>query len=128
MIRRLVVTILAACAAASLLVASLATTASAATKVVPLSAGAFHTCALTPSGGAMCWGSGGDGTLGIGAPPGGFPSDSNVPIAVNGLGSGVAAIAAGSYHTCALTTGVRRSAGATTRGDSLATTRRRRAI
>ena len=99
MIRKSLLAIVVA-AALSATATAAASTADAGTKIVPLSAGTFHTCGLTPSGGAMCWGAGGDGALGNG-----LTSDSKVPVGVTGLGGGVAAIAAGWYHTCALTTG-----------------------
>jgi alpha-tubulin suppressor-like RCC1 family protein len=65
-------------------------------------AGARHTCGLTTTGAVKCWGSNQFGQLGDGST---FPVDRPVPATVSGLGSGVAAIAVGGYHACALTTG-----------------------
>ncbi|NLT36147.1 MAG: chromosome condensation regulator RCC1, partial [Gaiellales bacterium] len=71
--------------------------------VASLSAGYSHTCAVTTGGAAKCWGGGGHGELGDGTS--GLDADKTTPVDVSGLGSGVAAVSAGGYHTCALTTG-----------------------
>jgi alpha-tubulin suppressor-like RCC1 family protein len=67
--------------------------------VAAIAAGSGHACALTTAGAALCWGDNSDGQLGNNS-----TTQSNVPVAVSGLSSGVAALAAGQYHTCALTT------------------------
>ncbi|MBS0582866.1 MAG: hypothetical protein JSS42_07175, partial [Proteobacteria bacterium] len=54
-----------------------------------ISAGGFHSCALTTAGGVTCWGDNSNGRA-------------NVPTALSS--GGVAAISAGFLHTCALTT------------------------
>jgi len=68
--------------------------------VPPIATGYFHTCAVTAAGGVVCWGYNGSGQLGDGT-----YENSLTPTPVFGLASGVAAVAAAPYHTCAVTSG-----------------------
>jgi alpha-tubulin suppressor-like RCC1 family protein len=66
--------------------------------VVAISAGIDHTCALTETKGAMCWGRNFWGQLGNGT-----TSNQRTPVTVSGTATGLAAISVGHEHTCALT-------------------------
>lgn len=68
--------------------------------VAVIAAGGGHTCAVTTAGGVLCWGANASGQLGDGT-----TEDRKTPVAVQGLGSGVSALAAGSAHTCAVLDG-----------------------
>ena len=66
-------------------------------RVVALSAGGAHTCAVLSGGELRCWGRNVRGQLGNGSA---LPS--RAPVAVGGLGR-VVSVAAGAQHTCAAT-------------------------
>lgn len=68
--------------------------------VQSITAAGSHTCAIV-NGGVQCWGSNSNYQLGLGN----NNMNSLVPAPVVGLGSGVSAIAAGGYHTCAIING-----------------------
>jgi alpha-tubulin suppressor-like RCC1 family protein len=79
--------------------ASAATTPASVLSIVPvpLSAGKYHTCAVTNSGGIRCWGQNEHGQLGNGT-----TGKRSLPVEVVGLPAKVKAPAAGVWHTCAL--------------------------
>lgn len=67
--------------------------------VASIAAGADHTCAVTTTGAAFCWGSNTYGHLGNST-----TTNSLVPVSVTGLSTGVARIVNGQYFTCSVTT------------------------
>lgn len=70
------------------------------TNVKAMAMGERHSCVLLTSGGIKCWGGGYEGQLGF------MPENAQTssPTDVPGLTSGVAKIAAGVYHSCAVLT------------------------
>jgi len=68
-------------------------------EVTQLALGETHTCAVTTTGGVMCWGANESFQLGNGT-----STDSSTPVAAVGLSSGVRSVSVGSWHSCALTT------------------------
>lgn len=67
--------------------------------VVALGLGSSHSCAVTAAGAVYCWGSNGEGQLGIGNSDG----TRLLPAPVQGLPGSVTRVTAGIAHTCALT-------------------------
>lgn len=66
-----------------------------------------HTCAISASGAALCWGSNSSGRLGDGS-----TSSKRAPSQVVGLTSGVTSISVGGAHSCAVHQGVAKCWGA----------------
>jgi alpha-tubulin suppressor-like RCC1 family protein len=75
-------------------------------RVISLTAGDAHTCALLSNGAAKCWGAGSNGRLGSGVTSsyGDEPNEMGIALPVVDVGSGrtVKAITAGAAHTCAI--------------------------
>jgi alpha-tubulin suppressor-like RCC1 family protein len=69
------------------------------TGVASVSTGVAHSCAVTGGGSARCWGDNSSGQLGDGT-----TTARRTPVDVWGMGSGVSAVSAGAWHTCAVTT------------------------
>ncbi|MCL2824408.1 MAG: hypothetical protein FWD57_10475, partial [Polyangiaceae bacterium] len=57
----------------------------------------YHACALKSDGTVMCWGANGYGQLGDGT-----TTEQSKPVRVQGLPSGITAVATGAFHTCAV--------------------------
>jgi alpha-tubulin suppressor-like RCC1 family protein len=68
--------------------------------VTALTTGNAHSCALTTSGKALCWGNNDFGQIGDGSGAGQL-----LPIQVSGLDHGISAISAGGLHSCAIRNG-----------------------
>jgi len=74
--------------------------------VAEISAGLYHTCALSSDGRVKCWGYNGSGQLGLGdtSSRGDGPGEMGATLPFVDLGPGVTVveISAGGHHTCAL--------------------------
>ena len=66
--------------------------------ITSIALGRYHTCVLTASSGVKCWGNNESGQLGNGT-----KNNQSSPVDVTGLTTDVTAIAAGAYHSCAIT-------------------------
>jgi YD repeat-containing protein len=72
-------------------------TAPSTVSITKITTGFNHSCALTNSGGVICWGNNDYGQLGDGT-----NTSRLTPVAVSGLSSNVIDIDAGGFHTCVL--------------------------
>ncbi|MGA1112066.1 MAG: nidogen-like domain-containing protein, partial [Ilumatobacteraceae bacterium] len=75
------------------------------TDVVSVSAGNFHSCAVTSGDEVFCWGKGTHGRLGNGS-----TTNQTSPVRVTGVGgdgvlTDVVSVSAGNFHSCAVTSG-----------------------
>ena len=84
--------------------------------VTAIAAGAEHACAVV-NGATQCWGNNAYGELGNNS----STNESNVPVPVIGLTSGVTTIAAGAYFTCAIVNGSAQCWGAGVLGNNSTT-------
>jgi alpha-tubulin suppressor-like RCC1 family protein len=66
---------------------------------VPIAAGFDHACGLTPGGEALCWGHNGFGQIGDGT-----RTTRSRPTPLGGEGLTLGFVAAGTFHTCGVTT------------------------
>jgi alpha-tubulin suppressor-like RCC1 family protein len=66
--------------------------------VVSVSAGSYHSCAVTSAGAVKCWGDNLYGELGNNS-----TNENDLPVGVTGLSTGIVSVAAGRYATCAVT-------------------------
>lgn len=66
--------------------------------IASLTAGEYHTCAVTVAGGSLCWGMNGAGQLGTGS----GENSLNVPMNVQNLPAGILSIKSFKNHTCAI--------------------------
>jgi alpha-tubulin suppressor-like RCC1 family protein len=73
-------------------------------KAVSVSVGTEDACALTATGGVVCWGSNQFGQLGNGSSMT-TPGYSDVPVQVTGITSGATALSVGDYFACAVVGG-----------------------
>src|SRR5690349_458791 len=74
------------------------------TGVAGVSAGGTHSCAVTTNHQVLCWGDGSSGQLGVGELSGPSPARLVLNRAGTGPLTGVAAVATGYSHSCALLT------------------------
>ncbi|MFN8084332.1 MAG: chromosome condensation regulator RCC1, partial [Dermatophilaceae bacterium] len=70
------------------------------TGVTAITAGVMHTCAIAAGGAAKCWGFNSSGQLGNGT-----TTNSPFPLQVTGLTTGVTAVTADTWNTCAVASG-----------------------